>query len=129
MSEASPSLPRILVVEDDEQIAYLLQFMLAREGFQIAIARDGEEALQKVAEPPYPDAVLLDVMLPYRSGFEVIRLIRANPALSHIPLIMLTAKSAEADIVRALDAGATDYILKPFQPVELVARLRRHLRR
>jgi DNA-binding response OmpR family regulator len=82
-----------------------------------------------VAEPPHPDAVLLDVMLPYRSGFEVIRLIRANPALTHIPLIMLTAKSAEADIVRALDAGATDYILKPFQPVELVARLRRHLRR
>jgi DNA-binding response OmpR family regulator len=129
MSGSNASLPRILVVEDDEQIAYLLQFMLAREGFQIVIARDGDEALQKVAEPPHPDAVLLDVMLPYRSGFEVIRLIRANPALAHIPLIMLTAKSAEADIVRALDAGATDYILKPFQPVELVARLRRHLRR
>ena len=120
--------PVILVVEDDEQIAYLLQFMLERDGFRVRVARDGREALDLAVQVPLPDGVLLDMMLPYRSGFEVIRLLREQPGLESVPIIMVTAKSGEGDIVRALDAGASDYIVKPFQPTELMARLRRHLR-
>lgn len=120
--------PLILVVEDDEQIAYLLQFMLERDGFQVRVARDGREALDLAMRAPLPDGVLLDVMLPYRSGFELIRMLREQPGLQEVPIIMVTAKSGESDIVRALDAGASDYIVKPFQPTELMARLRRQLR-
>ena len=120
--------PLILVVEDDEQIAYLLQFMLEREGFRVRVAADGRQALAAAVEDPKPDGILLDGMLPFHSGFELIRLLRERPGLEHTPIIMLTAKSSESDIVHALDAGASDYVLKPFQPSELVARLRRQLR-
>lgn len=120
--------PVILVVEDDEQIAYLLQFMLERDGFRVRVARDGREALDLAVREPRPDGVLLDMMLPFHSGFELIRMLRAQPGFRDLPIIMVTAKSGESDIVRALDAGASDYIVKPFQPTELMARLRRHLR-
>lgn len=120
--------PLILVVEDDEQIAYLLQFMLEREGFRVRVAADGRQALALAVEDPKPDGILLDVMLPFHSGFELIRMLRERPGLEQTPIVMLTAKSSESDIVRALDAGASDYILKPFQPSELMARLRRQLR-
>lgn len=120
--------PLVLVVEDDEQIAYLLQFMLTREGFDVEVAVDGRQAAARVEQGPPTDLVLLDVMLPYRSGFELIEVIRGRSAWLRVPIVMLTAKSSEADIVRALDAGATDYVVKPFQPAELVARLRRQLR-
>ena len=124
----SGSRPRILVVEDDEQIAYLLQFMLERDGFEVRTAGDGRAALVRAVEQPLPDIILLDVMLPFHSGFELIRLLRGQTGLEQTPIVMLTAKSGESDIVRALDAGASDYILKPFQPSELMARLRRQLR-
>lgn len=122
------SKPRILVVEDDEQIAYLLQFMLERDGFEVRTAGDGRAAMARAAETPLPDIVLLDVMLPFHSGFELIRMLRGQPGFERVPIVMLTAKSGESDIVRALEAGANDYILKPFQPSELMARLRRQLR-
>ena len=128
MPHAGPG-PTILIVEDDEQVAYLLQFMLERDGFQVRVAADGRAALEQAKLSPSPDAVLLDVMLPFYSGFELIRLLRQLPGLENTPIIMLTAKSGETDIVRALDAGASDYILKPFQPTELMARLRRQLRK
>lgn len=127
MPQAEPG-PVVLVVEDDEQIAYLLQFMLEREGFRVRVARDGREAVDLAAQPPPPDGVLLDMMLPFRSGLELIRMLRELPGLAELPIIMVTAKSGEGDIVRALDAGASDYIVKPFQPPELMARLRRQLR-
>ena len=120
--------PLILIVEDDEQIAYLLQFMLEREGFRVRAAADGRQALTLAVEEPLPDAVLLDSMLPFHSGFELIRMLRGLAGLETVPIIMLTGRSRESDIVRALDAGASDYILKPFQPSELMARLRRQLR-
>jgi two-component system, OmpR family, alkaline phosphatase synthesis response regulator PhoP len=118
----------ILVVEDDEHIAQVLTFMLKRQGYAVVHAADGRAAIQYIDANPAPDAVLLDVMLPYVDGFEIVRLIRARAAWAQVPVLMLTAKNAEQDTVRALDAGANDFIAKPFQPNELLARVRRVLR-
>ena len=115
----------VLVVEDDDTIAFLVQFLLEREGFGVDLARDGRAAEQRVAAMLPPALVILDVMLPYIDGFELLEKIRAREGWEKIPVIMLTAKSQESDIVRALDAGASDYVVKPFQPNELLARVRR----
>lgn len=114
-----------LVVEDDEHISYLLQFILQREGFVVHVARDGREAKDFIETNSPPDIVLLDVMLPFFDGFALVAMLRAQPAWKTTPVIMLTAKTQERDIVRALEAGANDYILKPFQPAELLARVKR----
>ena len=120
---------QILVIEDDEHIAYLLEFILQREGYTTVRAADGRAAAQlcESTSPP-PLLVLLDVMLPYQDGFQLISMIRANPEWKDVPVIMLSAKSHERDIVRALEAGVNDYVLKPFQPNELLARVRRFLK-
>lgn len=118
--------PHILVVEDDDHIAQVLKFMLERQGYQTRLATDGLAARKIVEEGgDVPGLILLDVMLPYIDGLEVVQLIRAQPAWKTVPIVMLTAKTMERDIVRALDAGANDYIVKPFQPNELLARVRR----
>ena len=114
-----------LVVEDDKNIAYLLQFILTREGFQVSAAVDGREALAMIDSAPIPSLVLLDIMLPYMDGFQLITHIRAKPAWRDVPILVLTSRSQERDLVRALDAGANDYLVKPFQPGELLARTRR----
>ena len=121
-------IPSILIVEDDDEIAYLLRFMLTREGYDVSYAADGNQAFDLVSKFPAHSLVLLDVMLPYRDGFQLIGHIRATPAWHDVPVIVLTAKSQEKDIVRALDAGANDYVTKPFLPVELLARVKRHLK-
>lgn len=121
----SPSRPAALVVEDDDHIAHLLRFMLEREGYQVIHAADGREGLQQIEQGEPPAIALLDVMLPFVDGFELVRQLRAQPRWTEVPVVMLTAKTQESDIVRALNAGANDYILKPFQPAELLARLRR----
>ncbi len=119
----------ILVVEDDEHIADLLKFMLERQGYLVEAFEDGRAARAYIeGGNACPSLVLLDVMLPFFDGFELVRLVRAQAAWEGVPVLMLTAKNMEADIVRALDAGANDYIVKPFQPNELMARLRRYLR-
>ena len=117
--------PSALIVEDDDQIAFLLQFILEREEFKVHLARDGRQAQQLIESLPPPAVVTLDVMLPYADGFELLKLIRAKPSWKSLPVLMLTSKSQEKDIVRALEAGANDYILKPFKPDELRARVRR----
>lgn len=117
--------PVVLVAEDDEQIAFLLQFLLEREGFRVLPARDGHEAQKLIDEIPPPRLVMLDIMMPYADGFEVLAHLRAKPDWRSTPVIMLTARSQEKDIVRALDAGASDYVVKPFLPEELKARIRR----
>jgi len=114
-----------LVVEDDEHISYLLQFILQREGFLVHVARDGRQAKDFIENNSPPDIVLLDVMLPFFDGFALVGMLRAQPAWKTTPVIMLTAKTQERDIVRALEAGANDYIVKPFQPAELLARVKR----
>ena len=119
---------RVLIVEDDEHIAYLLEYMLQREGFATICAADGRQA-EKIIEAESPPAlVVLDYMLPYRSGLELISMIRARAEWKDVPVMMLTAKSQEQDIVACLDAGVSDYVVKPFQPNEILARLRRLLR-
>lgn len=118
----------ILMVEDDEHIAYILRFLLERNGFAVEQAVDGREALQRLALPP-PDLVLMDIMLPYHDGLELLERLRGEPAWRTTPVLMLTAKAREADIVQALDLGADDYVTKPFQPEEVLARVRRMLRK
>lgn len=118
----------VLVVEDDVDIGQLLNFMLSREGYRVVMAGDGREASEKIATMAPPGLVLLDVMLPYLDGFQLYARIREQPLWRGVPVMMLTSKSQESDVVRALDAGVSDFITKPFHPAELVARVRRYLR-
>jgi two-component system phosphate regulon response regulator PhoB len=120
--------PLVLIVEDEAPLVTLLRYNLEREGFDVAEASDGEEALLSIAERQ-PDAVLLDWMLPAVSGIEVCRQIRRATATRVLPIIMLTARTDEADRIRGLNSGADDYVVKPFSPSELVARLRAVIRR
>lgn len=120
--------PFVLIVEDEAPLVTMLRYNLEREGFAVDAAGDGEEALLRIAERR-PDAVLLDWMLPLVSGLEVCRQIRRAPATRSLPVIMLTARGAESERIRGLDSGADDYVVKPFSPSELVARLRALIRR
>ena len=126
MNATPPARLRALVVEDDDNIAYLLQFMLERENFRVDLQREGRSAMDYVKSLPPVDIVLLDVMLPFVDGFQLVELIRGTPAWRAVPVLMLTAKTREQDAVRALDSGASDYIHKPFAPNELLARVRRY---
>lgn len=120
--------PRVLVIEDEAALLALLRYNLEKENYTVDEAMDGEQALLKVAEH-LPDLILLDWMLPRLSGLEVCRQLRRDPNARNVPIIMLTARGEEADRVRGLDAGADDYIAKPFSPGELLARIRAVLRR
>ena len=124
MSENTGAPKTALVVEDDEQIAYLLQFILQREGYSVHIAADGKLAREFIDTAPAPAIVTLDVMLPHVSGVELLAVIRAKDDWKAVPVLMLTAKAQEKDIVHALESGANDYIVKPFKPDELRARVR-----
>lgn len=126
---APPGLPSCLVVEDDELIAHVLVHLLEREGYDVQRCADGRAAQQAIEQArKVPDLILLDIMLPYVDGFELIQVIRKKMKWLDVPIVMLSSKLQESEIVRAFDAGATDYIVKPFQPNELMARLRRILR-
>ena len=114
-----------LVVEDDADIGKLLKWVLEREGFAVTLLTDGRSARERIAAGPATQVVLLDVMLPHVSGPELLVELRAQQQWKGVPVVMVTAKSQEKDIVKALDAGAAEYILKPFQPAELRARIRR----
>ena len=120
--------PLVLVVEDEAALVTLLRYNLEREGFRVAEARDGEEAMLQIAVQ-MPDLVVLDWMLPLMSGIEVCRQLRRLPETRRLPIVMLTARGEEGDKLRGLDAGADDYVTKPFSPSELIARLRAVLRR
>jgi two-component system phosphate regulon response regulator PhoB len=120
--------PYILVMEDEDALATLLQYNLEKEGYDVVVAADGEEGLVQIDERQ-PDLVLLDWMLPKVSGIEVCRRIRGRPETRNLPVIMLTARGEESDRVRGLDTGADDYLTKPFSMTELIARIRAVLRR
>jgi diguanylate cyclase (GGDEF)-like protein len=118
----------VLVADDDEDIVRFVEVNLRLEGFDVATASDGEQALQRAYDMT-PDLVLLDVMMPKIDGFEVCQRLRSDSRTKHISVIMLTAKSLSADKVVGLTAGADDYMIKPFDPIELIARVKSALRR
>lgn len=128
MDGANTLQPNILIVEDEAALVELLTYNLEKAGFQTTVARDGEEAMLAVAEAK-PDLVLLDWMLPYVSGIEICRRLRRNPETRDLPVILLTARGEEGDRIRGLESGADDYVVKPFSPTELIARVRAVMRR
>ena len=115
---------KILVCDDDELLVDLLQFRLEAKGFDVCVARDGGEAIA-MAAAEQPDAIVLDSMMPVMEGHEVLRRLRAEEATKSVPIIMLTARRQERDIVGALELGADEYLVKPFIPEELITRLKR----
>jgi two-component system alkaline phosphatase synthesis response regulator PhoP len=118
----------ILVVEDEEDIQELLKYNLAKEGYRITLAATGEAAVNE-ARSIVPDLILLDLMLPRMDGLEVCRLLRSDSRTITVPIVMLTAKGEESDVVTGLEVGADDYIIKPFSPKVVIARIRSILRR
>jgi two-component system phosphate regulon response regulator PhoB len=119
---------RILVVEDEHDIAELLRYNLTKNGYSVMLALNGEDALRLARQTP-PDLVLLDLMLPGMDGLDVCRVLKSDPQTASVPIIMVTAKGEETDIVTGLELGAHDYICKPFSLRVLVARVRVCLRR
>jgi DNA-binding response OmpR family regulator len=117
---------KVLIVDDERNIVTALEFLMDLNGYEVKVARDGEEALIYVLAFK-PDLILLDVMLPLRSGFEVLQKIRENVALKHIKILMLTAKGREVEVGKGLALGADAYITKPFANKELLAEVRRLL--
>jgi len=118
----------ILVVEDDENIQQLVGYNLAKAGFHVIYADNGEQALS-VIKRERPELIVLDLMLPGLSGFEICKLVRKDPKTKSLPIVMLTAKSEENDMAAGLDLGADDYITKPFSPKILISRIKAALRR
>lgn len=119
---------RVLIIEDEPDLQELLRFNLHKEGHAITIAGTGSDGLHELRRQPF-DLVLLDLMLPDRDGLEVCRIVRSDEALSAMPIIMVTAKSEESDVVLGLGLGADDYVTKPFRVKELMARIRVRLAR
>ena len=111
---------KILIVDDEPNIVISLEFLMKKEGFEVAIANDGEDALAKV-DSFNPDLVLLDVMMPRKSGFEVCEALRADPARSGLKIVMLTAKGRDTEVAKGLAIGADAYMTKPFSTKELLA--------
>ncbi|MEI7556416.1 response regulator [Candidatus Chlorohelix sp.] len=114
---------KILIAEDEKDIRRLISFTLERAGFEIVEAIDGKQALE-MAKLHNPNLILLDVMMPYLDGYEVCRYLRSEPATTNIPVLFLSAKGQHHEIGEGLSAGATDYIVKPFTPRELVAKVK-----
>ena len=117
---------KILIVDDEPNIVISLEFLMKKEGFEVAVAGDGEEALAKVAEFA-PDLVLLDVMMPKKSGYEVCEALRADPAQAALKIVMLTAKGRDTEVAKGLAIGADVYMTKPFSTKELMLRVRETL--
>lgn len=118
---------RILVVDDDLEVVRLIRAYLEQAGFEVLAAHDGEAAVHTLRRER-PDLLLLDLMLPGRDGWEITRLVRGDPALAHTPIIMLTARVDDTDKIVGLELGADDYVTKPYNPREVVARVRARLR-
>ncbi len=116
---------RALVVEDNEHVCYMLEFILKRAGYDVLAVNNGRDAQAAIENLEPVDVIVLDLMLPYISGYQLITELRDNPDWQQVPIVVLSGKVMEHDIVKALDLGANDYITKPFRPEELLARLRR----
>ena len=117
---------KIVLAEDDAHIARLIIFKLEREGYELLWAQDGEEALETIKKNK-PDLILLDIMMPVMDGYEVLKKLKEDENLKSIPVIMLTAKGQEQDVIKGFEYGVEDYIIKPFRPAELAARIKKAL--
>jgi two-component system, OmpR family, response regulator MtrA len=120
--DVSAHAPVLLVADDDEDILTLVQLRLSRSGYEVVVARDGDEAL-RLAQEKHPDLAVLDWMMPKASGIEVLRAIRAGAETADIPVVLLTARANASDVEEGMAAGADDYVAKPFSPQELAARV------
>ena len=114
---------KILIADDEPNILISLEYLMKREGFEVALARDGQEALDAILRAP-PDLVLLDVMMPRKTGLEVCQEVRSHAALQHVLILMLTAKGRDTDVAKGLALGANAYVTKPFSTKDLVAQVR-----
>jgi DNA-binding response OmpR family regulator len=119
---------KILIVDDEPNIVISLEFLMKKEGFEVAVANDGEEALARVASFN-PDLMLLDVMMPKKSGFEVCEALRADPQRAGLQIVMLTAKGRDTEVAKGLALGADAYVTKPFSTKDLVAKVKAMLAR
>jgi DNA-binding response OmpR family regulator len=113
---------KILIADDEQNIVISLEFLMKREGYEVVIAHDGEEAIEKIRNE-LPDLVLLDVMMPKKSGFEVCQEVKSDPELQSVRILMLTAKGRDTEVAKGLALGADAYMTKPFATKELVARV------
>lgn len=117
-------MPRtVLIVDDEPSIVLSLEFLMEQAGYEVAVARDGEAALDTI-RTLRPDLVLLDVMLPHRSGFEICQTVREDPDLTETKIVLLTAKGRDVDVEKGLGLGADDYVTKPFATRDLVSKVR-----
>lgn len=114
---------KILIADDEQNIVISLEFLMKREGFDVVVATDGDEAVRRIRNE-MPDLVLLDVMMPKKSGFEVCQEVKADPALQSVRILMLTAKGRDTEVAKGLALGADAYMTKPFSTRDLVARVR-----
>lgn len=137
MQDCKPTLPnktasmktdKVMIIEDEADILEVIRYNLSREGYNVLCSRDGDEGYRMV-KAEVPDLLVLDLMLPGQDGIEICRLLKQDPATRSMPIIMVTAKGEESDIVLGLGVGADDYLTKPFSPKELLARIRAVLRR
>ena len=120
-------LSRVLIIEDTPDIRNLLRFLLQSTGIQVMAVGDGKSALELIECWPAPDVILLDRMLPYVDGDELLRAIRAEPTWAHVPIIVVSAKAQSEEIAEAMAAGATEYITKPFSPMNVMKIMEKHL--
>jgi len=127
--EKSHAVPRVLVTDDDDTIRAVVKLMLEREGYEVIEATNGREVLQMMEQAPVPDIIILDLMMPYIDGLQVIKKIRSHPEWERVPVIMLSANISENEVVKLLKVGANDYVTKPFNPRELVARINASIER
>jgi DNA-binding response OmpR family regulator len=119
---------RILIAEDDAVTSRFVSSLLEEQGYQVLVAEDGEHAVE-LAQRNRPDLIISDLIMPYRDGFMVLRALRGNEDLADIPVVILSMRDREEDIVRGLEEGADDYVVKPFNARELLARVRKQLQR
>jgi len=118
----------IMLVEDDQIVAKLISHLLVQRGFIVNISSNGRQAIENLDSKKPPCLILLDIMLPFADGFEVLSQIRSRQGWEKVPIIMLTSKTQEFNVIRAFEGGADDYMTKPFQPGELMVRINRFLR-
>ncbi|HEY4643654.1 MAG TPA: response regulator [Bacteroidota bacterium] len=126
--DKNPTLRTILVAEDEKHLQKLLEYKLKNSGFRVLVSGNGEEAL-KLAKEHHPDLIVLDVMMPIMDGLECLAALKRDENLRSVPVVILTAKNLESQVVRGLELGAEDYITKPFSPSEFVARIKAVLKR